>query len=367
MWTAHLYQTTTGIIGPKLAYASMSWSAELNGTETISLGLRKSDLPVVNLSLWLSAWWAGVVLMWNDAPIVAGPLLTRPSESIDSVSINCGGIRSILARRVVVKEDSMSTIASSNINYSNLSYGTIAQRVVTAAQQKSAGQLPISFPLPEESGTHERNYRGFNLQNIYCDDILDKLSNVIDGPDIMFRPRLLRDNQLTFDMWHGTNKDPRIAQRYVPTWDTTPARGQVSDMTVNYTGSYQASRVFSTGAGQDEGLLITKSEDTSMLQRGYPLLESVINRGSSENINTVRGYGDAHLQANRDALLEVQITVQGDDLTPFGSFWPGDLANIVTKGWLSIPDGITPMRVLSITGNGGSSMKVSLQRDDKFS
>lgn len=372
MWTAALFQVTSGNIGPRLNPESFSWTIALNGTESISMKLKKSDLPAVDLTKWLSPWWAGVVLYWDNVPVVAGPIIARPTEDINSVALNCGGIRSVLTRRLVAYEYSdWSQLSKSVVSYSGLSLGTIAQRVVALSQQKVGGTLPISFPMPEENAIlndadHQRNYRGFNLQNINCDDILTKLSEVINGPDIMFKPRLIRDNLLTFDMWHGTERQPRISQTQTPVWDLTPVNGQVADMSTIVTGTYQTSRVYSLGAGQDEGLLIKVATDDTPIQAGYPLLETVINIGSSEDPNVVLNYANANIKTNIAPLLEVQMTVRGDGDIPFGKFWPGDLIDVVTKGWISIPDGMTPMRLLSISGDSTSEVKASLQREDKF-
>src|SRR4030095_15408050 len=182
MWTANLFQVTSGNIGPRLNFESMSWSIELNGTESISMKLRKSDLPVVDLTKWLSPWWAGVVIFWNDVPIVAGPIITEPTETFDTISLGCGAIRSVLAKRlVVVEQTNWSNLAKSVIQYQGLSLGTIAKRVVAQAQAKAGGALPISFPIADETivddADHQRTYRGFNVQNINCDDVLTKLSN----------------------------------------------------------------------------------------------------------------------------------------------------------------------------------------------
>lgn len=369
MWTAHLFQTVTGQIGPRLNFEAMDWSIELNGSETINMKLRKSDLPKIDLNYWLSPWWAGVVLLWNNTPIVAGPLITRPAESFDFVTIGCGGIRSILAKRVVVTEQPnwWETLAASDpVTYSGLSLGTIAKRVVQKVQQKPGGALPISYAVPDEIGGHERNYQPFNIQNIFADDVLTKLSNVLDGPDIMFKPRLLRPNILTFDLWTGTNNQPRIFQKYTPVWDTTPVKGTVSEMNVTVTGTYATSRVFSIGPGQDQGTLIRAVTDQKLLQKQYPLLETSISGTSSENPDVVLDHGIGNLNANSGPLLEVQMTVRGDGDLPFGTFWPGDLVEVVTKGWLSLPDGVTQMRLLSLTGDHTSNVKVSLQLEEKF-
>jgi hypothetical protein len=369
MWTAHLFKTTSGEIGPRLNFENMDWSIELNGTESINMKLRKSDLPAVDLRYWLSPWWAGVVLLWNNEPIVAGPLITRPSESFDFITIGCGGIRSIMAKRLVAKDLTDTSWANFNtdlLTYSGLSLGTIAKRVVAASQQKIGGQLPITYALPDYNGIHERNYKSFNVSNISADDVLTKLSNVIGGPDIMFKPRLLRPNQLTFDLWTGTDAQPRIFQKYSPVWDTTPAKGMVSNVNVIVTGTYQTSRVYATGAGQDEGTIIQVVTDNSLLQQGYPLLETVVTEGSSENPNVVRDHALSGLDINNGSLLEIQMTVRTDGVVPLGTFWPGDLVDIVTKGWLSLPDGVNRMRLLSITGDHTNNVKISLQKEDKF-
>lgn len=368
MWTAYLFQTTTGMIGPKLNFESTDWSIELNGAETINLKLMKSELPRVDLNYWLSPWWAGVVLFWNNTPIVAGPMITRPSESFDFVTIGCGGIRSMLAKRFVADEYANwnDLPVYGNVSFTGFGLGTIAKKVVQKVLTKRGGSLPISYPMADEIANHERNYRGFNIQNISCDDVLTKLSNVINGPDIMFKPRLIRDNALTFDMWTGTEAQPRIYQKFSPVWDTTAPMGTVSTMNVIVTGTYQTNRVYSIGTGQDEGTMIKVVTDEAPLQKQYPLLETSISGTSSENPVVVTNHGSGELEANVDPLLEIQMTVRADGEMPLGQFWPGDLVDVVTKGWLSIPDGRTQMRLLSITGDHTNNVKISLQKEEKF-
>lgn len=371
MWSAYLFQVSSGDIGPRINFESVSWSMELNGVESISMKLKKSDLPKVNLNFWLSPWWGGVALFYNDVPIIAGPIITRPNETAADISLGIGGIRSVLAKRLVSLElNDWSTLNRSVVSYNGLSLGTIAKRVVAQAQAKKGGTLPIRYALPDQTvaddADHQRNYRGFNLQNINCNDVLTKLSNVIDGPDIMFKPKLISANKLTFEMWHGTENQPRIYQSQTPVWDTTPEKGTVEDLTAVTTGTYQTSRVYSLGAGQDEGLLIKVNTNEAPLQAQYPLLETVINIGNSENPIVVNNYGVSNLWTNRGPLEEFQMTVRADGDIPLGSFWPGDLVEVVTKGWLSLPDGVTQMRLLSISGDDKNSVKISLQKEDKF-
>lgn len=369
MWSAHLYQVTTGMIGPRVSFESLDWSIELNGTETINMRLRKSELPQTNLNYWLSPWWAGVVLLWNQTPVVAGPIITRPSESFDFVTIGCGGIRSVFTKRYLVDEFSNWDELAPNgvVSFSGWALGTIVKKVVKKAQMKPGGALPISYPLADMVANHERNYQGFNVSNLNVDDVLTKLSNVINGPDIMFKPRLLRDNQLTHDLWTGVEINPRIYQKHTPVWDTTPVNGSVSEMNVTTTGTYQTMRVFAIGSGQDKGTMIKVAFDDTYLGHQYPLLETSFNDGgSSENPAVIQDHAESNLDANNKALVEIQMTVRGDGDIPFGEFWPGDLIHVITQGWVGLPDGLNKMRLLSMTGDHTNNVKVSLQPEGKF-
>lgn len=370
MWSAYLFKMTTGEIGPRIAFESMDWSIELNGSESINMRLRKSELPDSDLNYWLSPWWAGIVLMWNDVPVVGGPILARPSETFDFLTITCGGIRSILAKRQMFPDyrENWDQVSKEYIHFFNESLGTIAKKVVKMGlQRRSGGPLPISYPLPDMVGGHERTYQGFNVANTNIDDVLTKLSNVINGPDIMFKPRILRPGVLTFDMWTGTDSEPRIAQRFTPVWDTTPEKGMVADMNVVTTGTYQTSRVYAVGTGQDEGTMIKVAEDFRYTNKGYPMLETTFSDGgSSENPDVVWSHAKANLDANIGPLREIQMTVRGDTEIPFGQFWPGDLVEVITKGWITLPDGKTQMRLLSLTGDHTANVKVSLQEEARF-
>lgn len=372
MWTANLFQVSSGAIGPQLNFESHSWSVSLNETESFSVKLRKSDLPNIDSDLWLAPWWAGVVLMWDNQPIVAGPITSRPHESFDTLQLNCAGIRALLARRICVLEQSdWSKLAKSQIQYTGLSLGTIAKRVVDQITKKPGGALPITFAVADETETndadHQRTYQGFNVQNINVDDILTKLSNVINGPDIMFKPRKLADNRLTFDLWTGTEKQPRIYQNNTPVWDTVAPFGAVVSAQTIMTGDQQTSRVYSLGAGMDRGQLITVTTNNKPLSQGFPLLETVINSGNSENRNVVAAHGLAKLIINAEMKQQLQLTVRADDSVNYlSTFWPGDLVKLNVKGWISLPDGITEYRLLNMNGDSSSNVKLSLQPESQF-
>lgn len=368
MWTCSLFQISTGLLGPALEFDDFSWSIELNGTETWSISLKKSTLPRINYDYWLAPWWAGVAFFYDGVPIVAGPILNIPNDSFTDLDLSGVGIRGIFARRKVTEElgEDWTTLPGTNVGWSGYSLNTIAKFVVQKSQMKNAGALPISYPIPDEFGTHERNYKGFNISNISTDQVLTKLSNVRHGPDILFKPRLADIGRLTFDFWTGTNINPRIHQNTFPVWDTTPVKGSISSMRLTTTGTYQSFRVYSTGAGIDAGIKMDVVTNIAPLQKEFPLLETSISSSNSEDIAIVRAHGISNLEINSNVLQEVEIHVRADGVNKLGTFWPGDLVQVYVKDFVTLKDGLHEMRLLAITGNTTNDIMLNLQSENKF-
>jgi hypothetical protein len=369
MWTCNLYQTTTGLIGPRLDPEEFSWGIELNGTESWSLTLKKSSLPKVDFNYWLAPWWVGVVFFYDGIPIVAGPLMNLPSESFSEIQLAGAGIRSILARRKVTHEifgTDWTSMPTLNVGWSGLSLGTISKRVVQQAQMKKGGSLPISYPIPDETGINERNYRGFNIQNNSADAVLTKLSNVRSGPDILFKPRLVDPNRLTFDFWTGTKNSARIRQFSNPSWDITPEKSYTSNVRLTTTGAYQTFRVYSTGAGMDAGIKMDVVTNDDPLAKGFPLLETSIGTSKSEDLAVVRAHGMANLSMNTNVLQEIELHVRADGINKLGTFWPGDLVQVNIKNFITLEDKFHSMRLLAISGNSSNDVMMNLQSESKF-
>lgn len=371
MWSASLFQVVSGLLGPKLQYESFTWGIELNGTESWSIKLKKSDLPNVDYDYWLAPWWAGVVIFYDNVPIVAGPIVNLPHDSDTEVHLSGLGIRGVFARRKLTEEFAGSgqwslSLPSSIIGWSGWSLGTIAKFAVQQSQMKAGGSLPISYPLPDELGNHERNYKGYNISNINIDQILTKLANVRNGPDILFKPRLSAVNRLTFDFWTGTNASPRIQQSNFPIWDKTPVKSSIISMRLTTTGAYQSSRVYSTGAGIDAGTKIAVVTNQAPLQKEFPLLETSIGTSKSEDLNIIKSHGIANLEVNTNALQEVEIHVRADGTNKLGTFWPGDLVKVNVKDFVTLKDGVHDMRLLAMSGSNDNDVMLNLQKEEKF-
>lgn len=364
MWSAYLFQTVTGRVGIKLEVVSCSWSVDLNSIETLNVTVKKSSFPAVTDYRWFEPWWAGIVLFWNDIPIVAGVTLGNPTETFDTVEFTCAGIRSLLSRRTVIPDSNLYALATSVVQYKGETLGNIAQEAVKIGIEKEGGNLPIDFVIPRETmppgDTHTRTYRGYNVGNIFVDDVLTKLSESADGPDIMFIPRSNEFSRIWWEMVHGTKNNPRIAQTVTPVWDISAARGSVTNFSTVKTGAFQTDRVFGIGAGEDEGTLIQIAQDLSRIQDEYPLLETTI-KDDSEIASTIMSKAQGNLDANRAPLHEISITVRADGIYPLGSFWPGDEVEIVVSGWFTIANGRHKARLIGMSGDLSKNIKLTVQ------
>lgn len=367
MWSAYLIQTTTGRIGPKVDLApGTSWQIHLNDIESFSANLQKSSLPEVDVNTWLAPWWGGILWEWNGQPIFAGPFTARPIESFKTVSVQAGGIRAVFAHRYVLQEQTdWSKLASSVIFYDGLGLGTIAKRAVSVSMAKPAGALPIDFVVPDEiipgDALHQRTYSGFDIQNLLTTDVLTKLSNVHNGPDIMFKPRKLSDSQLVWDLWTGTEANPRIYQTNTAVWDTTATQSSVTDLQVVTSGAYQTDRVFGVGAGTGAGTLVSMVQDPTQGAKGFPLLESSVTVGSETNLSVVTSNAQGSLDQNLKMLHDINLTVRADGEPQFGTYWSGDAVKLITKGWLALPDGVNNCRLITMSGSESNDILLSLQ------
>ena len=378
-WKAYLFKTTTGQIGPEVSIeeGSGKYSISLNGTETMTATIVKNDISTKMLREYVREWYGGLLFTFKGEALCACVITKQPKEYQYTINIEASGIRSVLNKRLLVPEmsdeDFARKLSTSTIYYDRRTLGTIAQDVVKyVTTVKPGGRLPIRYPIAPESmptsKDNERTYNGFSVTNLSCDYVLEKLSNVRNGPDIMFRPVKVED-QLYFDMYHGTKANYRIAQKAVPFWDLT-VEGQANSLELISNGEVMTDRVFAIGGGMDTGTAIQVSTNQDRVQEGYPFLETTISSGQQENASVLKSHAEAALQQNRTPQRELTFSVHAWDTdTPWelGNFFVGDLVKIKSKGFINIPDGINEFRLLNIHGFFGSGMvNMALQEDSQW-
>lgn len=380
MWRAFFVQTMTGAIGAELDLAAAgSWSITLNGIESFDVTISKTQLREIHPSWW-APYGGSVLVSWERAdgtlvPWVAGPIVNLPEETrgLDGVAkFDCKGIGAILEKRVVAEQDfSAKTIQRSIMARKGMSLGTIVQDIVeVATDRRLGGQLPIVARSPRETGArlNERTYEGWNLANNGAFKRIKEITEVRNGPDVMFRPEY-GGAGIQWGLYHGTAAQPGIAQDWTMDLDSTSTLSPVADVAPSSDGEQLANRVWWTGAGEGAGTLVQKAEDKTALANYMPLLETVGSTSDTENYALLTEHALARLAAGRAPLKQLSMTIDGaDPRAEIGRWHVGDLARVTTGDeWMTVPQGTRFERVIAAKGSWNTAMvTVEFQGDEAY-
>lgn len=364
MFVGYLCDTMTGTVGPRVELLSGSservlcgigtWDATIPGSVAMSVAAK-----------WLYPWRASLLIMhvsangtevpWGFGPITSLPQAEQQGPNGDQdmdVTISGHDFRALLARRYLTGPSDVGVSANGrdslgrlpcqrqSIRWSGCSLGTIARLIVSKSMDRVNGALPIDFSqqkyqsgLPYDDG-HTRDYSGWNISNNGVDKLLDELSNCIGGPHIDFRPFYKENGAMYMDtagvyMVTGTETDNHIPQAKDYTWDLTRPNSPAMVQSWDTSAEEIFTRSFATGEGSEADQKIDFWTNTTMHNRGFPLLEQVNAYSSVKNISTLQSHAQADGQVGM--WPTVQVTM---DLDPYhadtapGAWQLGDRVNL---------------------------------------
>lgn len=243
------------------------------------------------------------------------------------------------------------------VSFVGLSRRAIASAVGRACTDyKPGGALPIDWRYQGERGSASATYPGHDAANNSCRKIWESLANADGGPDIQLRPYMADESHVRLLMCAGSDDAPYLGQdapvRTLAAWR---GGGAVRDVKVAFAAPTM--RVYATGAGSDEAQLGSLAEDLSLCDDPYdpwPLVEEVRAFSDDEDAGALADHARARLEAVRTPMLQVQCAVRLGDpagISP-GDVWPGQLVDLVTEGFPTLPDGAHRMRLMQMEGDG---------------
>lgn len=370
-WSAHLVETLTGQVGPRMRIIGGTWvDGPLNDATSGEISVPTRDMVGFD-PWWRTAWSGSVLVCWDGHPVVAGPILDDPTGDIDSVLVRFGGLWDLLDYRAATARDFSegqgAELAESTLTLTGGSLGTIAQDVVRAIQARPNGWFPIRYASPRETGTGRvRNYQGSNISNIFAGKLLREITEVINGPDIVFRPEWVEPGtRMRWAMHHGTEGMPEIAQERVFSVDLTAPKARVAEPMVSSQSSRLA-RAYGSGAGEGETTVVTVVDRAP--QEHVPWLETIVSDGQVEESSThlLKARGRGLIQPRQ--VVQMQVTLPaGGDLMPLHTWNTGDEMVVrVPDGFLYVGRGEYRMRIVSRSGSLDSeSVKVEFQPEER--
>lgn len=241
-------------------------------------------------------------------------------------------------------------------SFVGLSRRAIASAVGQACTDyKPGGALPIDWRYQGERGSASATYPGHDVSSNSCKRIWESLANAAGGPDIQLRPYMADESHVRLLMCAGSDDAPSLGQDS-PVRAITAWRGGGTARDVKVAFAAPAMRVYATGAGSDEAQLGSLAEDLSLCDDPYdpwPLVEQVASFPDDDDAGTLADHARARLEAVRTPMAQVQCTVHLGDpagISP-GDVWPGQLVDLVTEGFPTLPDGAHRMRLMQMEGD----------------
>lgn len=360
MYRVYSLLTTTGEVGSALDPVSASWNVELNKADDFSVTVKKADLLRRDRSWWYP--WSGGVLITHigedqqEYPISAGPIHDYGSETLETLTLSCAGIRKVFERRVIDKD----------MRLEGMTYGEMMWELVQAGMiNKPGGSLPIVRGTPYEKGVWDMSYYGWNLANNSVDKLLTERSEIINGPDVMFRPRWVEgkyQRQIEWAMCWGTKTNPLIPQTRVPDFDTTATQSDVASVSLTSSARSLRHKVWYTGSGEGDGILRTSAQDLTGVELRQPFLEQVFSESDADSLDLLERRASGALVGSSKMVDQLTMGVStSSSKNPLGSFHVGDTASVTLKDWVNIPDGTRNMVLIKMSGSLDSTITLDFQ------
>lgn len=363
-WSLHRFDVTTGVLTGELPMVPMTWTRTIgdssligkrtggqgdsNGALTFpaSSFARGGVLPTpVELHNQLMPLKVGVALLWGETPWIAGIIGDR-TDTREQIAFPVHGIwPAILSKRLVASQRAEGLARSVRVLGTGLGRGTLAKRAVQAALDQ--GPLPITFD-PDEEGEHELAIPGFDLANADAATVLRRLMESEGGPDLDFRPQRTAENAIGWHLYAGREAYPHIRQ--VTT--RSLSESMVVDLRQVVSSSRITHRVYGTGAGSGEGILLSKVPPAAVAPPGWPFVETVVSDTSAETQAEVDAIAWRHHDLHHAPLAQWEATVRMTPEIPHTSIWPGDLLSLnVAEGFPTIEPGAYTVRVMEMSGD----------------
>ena len=363
VYTAFACETVTGKNMGPLDVTISGWSRELNGTDTATVVMSPGALTVANrdqVRLYTSPWRMSLVICWDGTPMFAGPFVTRQWDKT-ATTFNAVGFRALFLKRKA--HTWAAPFASQTISYTNTSLASIAQALAVVGTSHPGGSLPIVYPATEVDSdpTHVRNYYGFELKNI--SDIWTLLTGVKNGPDIDFPPSWTDGTQtaIQWTMRLGTLAQPQLFQPQQVVFDASSPQSSVSNLTYVEDCSALTTTQWAAGAGTDVGILMSQNTSSLLVGNGYPLLEEETDYKTVTDQATLDTYTAGDLTLHSAPVVQWTLTVDALQPPVMSSYNIGDHARVRVSQHIWIPDGDYPMRILGVSGDSSTTLKLKVQ------
>lgn len=241
-----------------------------------------------------------------------------------------------------------------DLAFTGLSLGTIIKRLVQEWAKWEGNDLPIVYEL-DRAGTREYA-RHEAVDGKPLGDALNEIADRIDGVEWALMPEIDNLDRISYRLVTGADDDQVIVSNDNLTWNLGGARPDIQGLEPNdMTGEIATDAVYSAGKG-DDGVLLVRASDPSLVEQGWPRLEVWDKTHSSvTQESTLQSWADGRVTpvASRPSFQVRADRAHGVQY--------GDLVEIAAQGHWYQPDGVLKHRVLGVSRSSSDPDWVDIQ------
>jgi hypothetical protein len=305
----------------------------------------------------------------------AGPIVSENWAGGSSTAVTGGGLWQLLNTRRVLINPARASDATVTGNDADVIFGptgytpviggtvipggldlslhTIAKRIVQTIMGEAGGDYPVVFPA-DIAGSSIREYAGYDMA--YAGARLNDLTQVVNGPEIVFKPEFVDGTTKQAIQWRMQIGNPALGLLTYPwSWDSGRALCGVTSFTTD--GSTATTRAFERGNGMGRDTPVGYADAAlNPLDTGAVLLENVgSNHTSATDVNTLNSYAQNAVDFGKavTSTLKVRVRTAGDDGQGFATRTPhqaevnyGDNGILQIRNSPRLPDGAYKVRII---------------------
>jgi hypothetical protein len=324
----------TGTRIAEISLRGLTYSARLNNVGTLSGTLQLPEPTTADNRTQAAVLNDAVdearrsIIVERDGVIVwAGIVWLSPyDDSNQTRSIQAAELWSYFRHRVV---DYSETFTAAD-------QFAIAQSLINKAQASSGGDIGVTVGTETCGVTRDRTYNRYELKPV--GEAVEQLAEVQNGFDFAIDPAWIAgDLVATFRLSY-----PRRGRNYLETGHVFELGRNMIKFEWPSDGTRAANKVWATGNGEGDAMLITSASDASQLApassggAGYPLLETVFPNKDISVQATLDAAAQGRLVTTAVPVVLPTITVRADVDPILGSYITGDAARII------IPPNVSP-------------------------
>jgi hypothetical protein len=376
-YSAAIYDSTSGrIYAPLSIVEDPVWSAGINDRGSWSVKvLTPASSELVGFRAMLASWRFSVVIMWNEVPLQAGPIITKGfDDPASTVTIGGKGAWSLLDKRALTSPTwnpatNFITSVQADVQVTD-TLPNIARTLVRNSVNmvyRNGSALPWDVPANVGTGTNYRFYPGYDMVSV--GQRLQELTQVQNGPDVLVSPYRTSDVNGQYIRHRVLVGEPYLTQPGLSLMFDYGSN--LETLSVDEDGSDTATTVFVKGSGQEREQTYARLQDSRLTDAGWPMLDFVDSTHSTATDQaTLDDWAAANLALSGHSVETWDVAVRTrsstatgvSEVAALGSYLPGYFATINIAPnhrhrW--IPAGQYSSRILAIA-NGSESGKVKL-------